>query len=438
MKKYLSTSALILSLSLHSTAETIDVSKYSVVPGQDSTFALNRLIESIKGRSGVILSFPKGRYELFPENALEEHRSVSNHDNSLKRIAFALFDQNSLTIEGNGSEFIFHGRTNPFVLDGSTNITLKNFSIDWARPFHDEYEVVARDIAKQTVRVKVAPEKYPFAIKHRQLFSQKYDWQDRMGSNIVFDPKTRAPIHDTLRYSINFHRPHQARPIGKDSFDLQAHFRSEPPPVGSVIISYGTHPTSRLCPAIHLSNSKNILLENITIYGAGGMGVIAERTENIRLEKVTVTSKEDRLVSTRADATHFIGCKGHIQMENCLFEHMLDDATNVHGAYVKVVKHLGGKELLCEISHFQQWGFTFAGPDDQVAILSRETILPFFKTKVTAVKQLNERRGAFTPAHDAAFTGESHLASRFHNAKQYRSRKPSSQCSGNDQGQGSY
>lgn len=65
------------------------------------------------------------------------------------------------------------------------------------------------------------------------------------------------------------------------------------------------------------------------------MGLIVERTENITLNQLIVSSDDDRLVSTRADATHFIGCKGTIRAENCRFEHMLDDGINVHGACVK-------------------------------------------------------------------------------------------------------
>jgi hypothetical protein len=111
---------------------------------------------------------------------------------------------------------------------------------------------------------------------------------------------------------------------------------------------------------------------------------------------VTVTSIEERLVSTRADATHFIGCKGMLRVENCLFEHMLDDAINVHGAYIKVVEYLGGNEFICEISHFQQWGLIFAETGDELALLSRETVLPFFETTVTKTRVLNEHRVVVT------------------------------------------
>ena len=138
------------------------------------------------------------------------------------------------------------------------------------------------------------------------------------------------------------------------------------------------------------------MIENVTVYEAGGMALIVERTENVSLEGMVVTSAEDRIASTRADATHFIGCKGTIRLANCLFEHMLDDGINVHGAYVKVEEYLGDRQFICEISHFQQWGLTFAEPGDKVALLSRTTILPLAETTVEKIRPLSERRFVMT------------------------------------------
>ena len=59
-------------------------------------------------------------------------------------------------------------------------------------------------------------EKYPYSVQHGNLFSDKYDWQDRMGSNIVFDPETRSPIYNTRDYSVNFGRPYTATAVGEN------------------------------------------------------------------------------------------------------------------------------------------------------------------------------------------------------------------------------
>ncbi|MBT8037021.1 MAG: right-handed parallel beta-helix repeat-containing protein [Verrucomicrobiae bacterium] len=374
-------------------AKTIHVADHGVIPGQDATLALTRLIHHIDGEKNITLVFPKGTYDFYPENASDQYRAVSNHDNSLKRIIFSLAGNQKLTIDGGGSDFIFHGRVSPFVLNRVDGATLKNFSIDWKRPFQSELKIVERNTDDRSFIVEIDPEKYPYVIKDDRLYFKHYNWEDPFGANIVFDPKTGAPIHDTRKYYIHPNSKIKATAAGKNRVKIESQI-STPPPVGTYMIVYGVEPTSRLCPAIDVTHSKDVVIENVQIYAAGGMGIIAERTENIHLNNFNVTTRKGsgRLVSARADATHFIGCKGDILIENCLLEHMLDDSSNVHGAYVRVEKNLGNNQFLCAISHPQQWGLTFAEAGDKVAMLSRETILPFAKTTVKAVKKINEQR----------------------------------------------
>ncbi|VGO20479.1 right-handed parallel beta-helix repeat-containing protein [Pontiella sulfatireligans] len=375
-------------------ARVVNVADHGIVPGKDATYALNRLIESVQNEPDVTLSFPKGQYDFHPENALGMHRAVANHDNGLKRMAFPLFNHKNITIDGGGSTFMFHGHMIPFTIESVQGITLKNFSIDWIRSFHDEMLIVESNAKDKSVVVECDPSVYPYTIKGGKILFHRYKQDDPIGSNMVFDPETRAPIYNTRLYTINGKNA-KITPISKTTFKIEKGFKNAPP-VGSILVTYGNHPTSRLCPAIHVTNSKDLKIKNVTVYEAGGMGLIVERTDNITLDGMKVTSTKERIVSTRADATHFIGCKGTIKVENCLFEHMLDDAINVHGAYVPVTEYLGNNEFLCDISHFQQWGLTFGEPGDKIAILSRETILPFYETTVKNIKVLNEHRFVLT------------------------------------------
>lgn len=378
------------------TAETINVSDHGIVPGQDVTYAVNQLLESVRDKPDVTLVFPRGQYDFHPENAFETYRAVANHDNGLKRMGFPLFDFHNITIDGGGSTFMFHGRLVPITIERCNGATLKNFSIDWIRSFHAELAVVESDESSQSFVVETDPAKYPYTIVGGKILFDRFGQQDPIGSNMVFDPRTRSPIYQTNLYSVNSKKA-KVTAAGENRFRIENAVKSAPP-VGSVLVVYGVHPTSRLCHAIQATNSQDLVIENVTIHDAGGMGLIVERTENVTLDGMVVTSNDDRMVATRADATHFIGCKGTIRLENCVFEHMLDDGVNVHGAYVKVEKYLGNREFLCEISHFQQWGLIFAEPGDKIALLSRETILPFAETVVERIKVLNEHRFVMTVA----------------------------------------
>ena len=77
---------------------TIDVGEHGVVPGADATQPLKKLIASIAGKPNVTLTFPKSRYDFYPDNAVEIYRAIANHDNGNKRIGFPLFDFEEITI----------------------------------------------------------------------------------------------------------------------------------------------------------------------------------------------------------------------------------------------------------------------------------------------------------------------------------------------------
>ncbi|GAA3617332.1 right-handed parallel beta-helix repeat-containing protein [Flavivirga amylovorans] len=371
----------------------VNVVDWGILPGKDATLELNELIASLKGQENVIVNFPKGTYQFYPENAFEQYRAVTNHDNSLKRMAFPMFGLNGVTIEGNDSEFIFHGRLCPFIVEGGQNITLKNFSINWEIPFQAELKVIETNKAENSFTAKVTTN-HKYKVKGEKIYFQHYNWEDPIGQNTPFDPETKSPIWDSRPYSFNI-----SKAIATDVGNGQIKFKNamkKLPPVGTVVVNHGPQGTNRLVQAIHLSNTKDTYIENVTIYAAGGMGLIAERCENIHLNAYKITSSEGRMSATRADATHFLGCKGLIKLENCLLEHMLDDGINVHGAYVKVAEYLGDNQFLCEISHWQQWGLIFAEPGDEVTLISRETVLPILKTSVKEIKILNEQKFLLT------------------------------------------
>jgi len=317
--------------------KTINVADHGIVPGKDVTLGVNQLIRSLKGQKNIILYFPKGQYEFYPENAVEMYRAVTNHDNSLRKLAFPIFNFENFTLDGNGSTFRFHGKISPVTVEGSSNTTLKNFKIDWEHSFVNELKVLENNLKENSFVAEVNSGKFDFEVKNNQILFNHYDWQDVIGQNIAFDPKTKSPIWQTRGY----HLKGKGNNIKVSKIDDNkvkfTNITKVTPPVGTIFATYGPSPGgNRFAEAIHLSNSKNNFLENITVYAAGGMAVIAERCENISLNKFIVTSAEGRNMSTRADATHFLGCKGLIKMENCLLEHMMDDGINVHGAYVKV------------------------------------------------------------------------------------------------------
>jgi hypothetical protein len=133
----------------------------------------------------------------------------------------------------------------------------------------------------------------------------------------------------------------------------------------------------RPAPGIFMHMDKDTRLENISIHYAEGMGLLAQISENITLEKFNVCLRgedDPRYFTTQADATHFSGCKGKIVSCNGLYEGMMDDAINVHGTYLKVVKRVDDYTLEGRYMHSQAYGFDWGYKGDKVQFVRSATM----------------------------------------------------------------
>ena len=125
-------------------------------------------------------------------------------------------------------------------------------------------------------------------------------------------------------------------------------------------------------------------------------------TENITLRNFNVCLKGDddlRYFTTQADATHFSGCKGRILSTGGLYEGMMDDAINVHGTYLKVMRKIDERSVIGEYMHPQAFGFRWGEPGDSVQFISSKTmdnfgtsmviesIVPYDRNSVAGAKQ---------------------------------------------------
>lgn len=103
-----------------------------------------RALEACRKLDWSILVFPRGRYDFWPHGCIEKDCFESNTtDNHPKRLAIFSEGFNALTVDGAGSTFVFHDRMQPFTVDHSTNVAIRNCSIDWEVPLSAEAVVDA-------------------------------------------------------------------------------------------------------------------------------------------------------------------------------------------------------------------------------------------------------------------------------------------------------
>ena len=392
----------------------INAGDYGLKEGEDAVPALRKALEACVAQKATKLIIPKGKYNCLPGKANEKYLHISNNDNGMKRILFLLDRMRNFEIDGQGSQFIMNGQMIPIHMEYCENIKLTNFSIDWKKPFYLQGKVVAENSSTNSFDLKVYEECDYEIVAHELIFTGKakkatrtwndwapkieddQTWEQNIDWNIWYDPQTKAPAFNhgaSLLRSYNeakgvrYHAEEIAPGLVR-IFDAT----NVLPKMDWVLILHGRKDKDRLSPAIHLFHNKNVRLENVNVHQAGGMGLIGERCENVTLVNfnVVLPPNSGRMVTTTADATHFVNCRGLLSYNKCLFENMLDDAGNFHGIYTKVDGLVDEYTIGVRRMHGQQLGFQFAEVGDSIRLSESKPMQPYATLKVVEVKNLNE------------------------------------------------
>lgn len=342
----------------------------------DYTPVVRQILEA-HPEGDIVLKFDKALYPFYPENAAEEFLNISNNDSGNKRIAFLLRDMKNVSIVGDSTDFMFHGSMVPIASLRSKNVIISGISVDYDWPWTFEGEVVSCDQEAKSFVLKVFPDN-KYRIVNDKLLYGGYDWEYPMGENIVFDPETRRPVYNTLIYEYGWSQAMNARELGDGLVEFYNVPASHVPPVGSIWDSKGEMGQNRSWPAIAVLCSENVTVENVHVYRSGAMSLIAEYSKDITVKGMSTARHEgsQRMITSSADATHFVNCKGSILLEDCVFESMLDDATNIHGIYMLVDSVLTGNKVSAHFGHFQQVGNWFAEAGDRLRFVDRTSLRP--------------------------------------------------------------
>jgi hypothetical protein len=109
---------------------------------EDMTPVIREILEN-HNEKDIVIEFKKGEYKFLPDYASGKYLVITNHGNGYKRIIFNFDKFHSVTIQGNGSEFIFHGQVMPFFFEGCESVNISGVTLDWDIPFTFLGEVIA-------------------------------------------------------------------------------------------------------------------------------------------------------------------------------------------------------------------------------------------------------------------------------------------------------
>ena len=335
---------------------TLSIADFGAKPDsrENASIYAQRLIarlQEVENNNHVTVTFPKGVYHFYEDSAFVREYYISNHDqDNPKKVGFALENLNNITIDGQGSEFIFHGRMVPFSLLNSKNISLKNFSIDFEVPALRQLNVLEVNKEKDELIAEIYPGGN-YRIENGRLIFVGETYEIAPVASMSFREDKRLTY---LRRDLSFN-PESVTEQSPNILSIKGWYQVNETSTGErfVLRSY-----YRPTPGIFISECLDTFIENVTVHYAEGMGLLAQMSENITLDGFNVSLRGDddlRYFTTQADATHFSACKGVIISKNGLYEAMADDAINVHGTYLRITKRVDDHTIQARYMHPQAW-----------------------------------------------------------------------------------
>jgi len=371
----------------------------------NAIFSVKKLFENVAGASvkttkkgRVEVSIPRGEYHFFAKNAEEKTLWISNHDPQKSLcVAFPIVGfRDGLTIDGNGSVFIFHGQCVPFLIQNCANLELKNLKIDFARPLFSE--AIVRGFENGKTRVDIDASAFPYEIRDGKIFfvgGENFPEQTLLCA-MAFCGKTGQIVAETSDILCGNEVEKNAdgtlllpRDLSSDGVGVS---------VGDTLV---LRTWARPAPAIFIDRSEKISLRDVAIHASFGIGLLAQCSRDISFrgtrsatEKtagVFPRSSTKRVHSTSADATHFSNCGGKIVVENAFFETMLDDAINVHSTCLAVAEIISPNTLRCVYRHHQATGFDIFSEGSALRFIKGKTLEPLDENlaRVRAVRRIS-------------------------------------------------
>lgn len=417
MKKilyFLSAMFVQLAVSCAPTEKVYYASDFGIVPGtgEDMTQEVAAAIAAIKsecnGKPAVLL-FEGGEYDFYPDSANVREYYISNHDqDNPKKVAIVLEGMKNFTLKGGDrgmdalrADFMMNGRMLPIAMIDCENCNLDFIGIDTRSPQITQVEVLENDAENGYITYRIAPyAQYKIVDGHLVTYGSNWEFTPQAG--IAFDGETRHLVYRTSDIWVGVRGVEEIEPRV-----IRAPWRDARLVPGTVIAmrSY-----ARPTPGIFVSQCKDIAIKRSCVYYAEGMGLLAQATENMTLERFKVSRRSnERYFTTQADATHFSGCKGKIVSAGGIYDGMMDDAINVHGTYLRVTQRLDDNTLVGRYMHGQAYGFYWGGAGDSVQFVRSDVmeitegnriveITPYDKSELAGCKEFKIKFEKALPA----------------------------------------
>lgn len=382
-------------------AKVIDVTKYGADPtgATDSTPAIKKAIEAAKkvtkkSDTPVAIDFPEGRYDIYPDQAEERELYISNTVGTNqtykdKKIGILIEDMDNVTVEGNDSLFMFHGKMTTFASIDSENVTFQNFEVDFQVPTVIDMTAVKKEGNEVTYYI---PECYNYQVNGNSI-----KW---MSDKSPYTGETYWTTTNSMKYTQIFDTKNGMTWRGGSPFaniskieDLENHHvKITYTNADSIQEGYcfQMRNTERDHAGTFFWQSKDVTLNDLDIRFIHGFGMVGQFSENITMKDVDFETDKasGRTTAGYADFIQMSGCKGLIDISDCTFSNPHDDPINIHGTFLQVIGISDDRtEVTVQYKHNETAGFPNYYVGDQVEFSTRGMV-PVSEDGKVAVREV--------------------------------------------------
>ncbi|MCF7818243.1 MAG: right-handed parallel beta-helix repeat-containing protein [Kiritimatiellales bacterium] len=304
----------------------LNISDFGAVPNdrKDDRAAVVAAIEKASSLDGPVqIDFDPGVYDFMPV--------TPDFSVDISNAAIPVVKRGNLIVDGHGAEILIHRQDVVFAwMQVSTNIIIRNFSVDYDPLPFSQGSVVAVDPADSSFVFELHP---GFPTPDDPFFKSTSSWGMLKDTKHPGRLKTDCPsffmYSDILSLGDNRFRIALANKKEISNFEI-----------GDVFVVNG-----RSASVGQYFNSENITFDGLTIYASPSCLFLGSGTSLLNVLNCKGLLKGNRLITTGADGVHCQAAPIGPWIENCEFEGLSDDCLNIYGLPIFIFSQSSPTEM---------------------------------------------------------------------------------------------
>lgn len=363
---------------------------FSVKPNTEATVGFRNLFKTTSQTAvNKNLTLLKGNYVFCSKNAEERELYISNtaaaeeyakgERKNIRKCAIVIENIRNMEIDCGGSNFIMDGISTHLVIKNCENIKIKNLNIETVNPDIHKISVVKASTFYVTFKVEDADR---FSEENGEYFWYGTDYRTSLTElkNATWVP-TATP--DNLSHiTIDNHPLHgmaSLKPVSERVFNVRF-ITPKSFQQGQVFYVY---PDMCKEVGVLIDSSSNITLENIRQTSNYGMGIVAQNSDFVTVNRAKLVPNPNAGVDfcSVSDFLNFSMCRGKMRVIDSQLDGGGGRGCSLSGVNFKIV-HSDKNKMTVKFCNPRIYGFNCIRGGDMIAFINPKTMQDVGTVKV--------------------------------------------------------